>query len=377
MRTVRRLVLAVLLPLAVLLLVPNADAPGCAPAFHKGASVRIANESALIIWDASRKTEHFIRRGTFDTSTPDFGFLVPTPSEPELRDADDGVFDWLEELTKPEEIYHLVSPGGGARRTTVAGAAPAPTVAVLGEQRVAGFDAVKLKATDTRALLTWLKKHGYDSRPALETWLDRYVKDGWVITAFKIARAPGMTGPNVSTKALRMTFKTDQPFYPYREPEDMRSPGAHPGRFLRVFVLATEKVEGSLGKTGSAWPGNTVWADTFPRPPEELMTRLDLMGPPLPGGLKLTVFEDASSPRPGEEELFFRTAGDPSIVKRPPIVHTVHGSAPTMPMPGGGAGMPPPGEVSFAVGLIAGLVTVGMLGLFLLFCRNGQADAGD
>lgn len=247
-------------------------------------------------------------------------------------------------------------------------------MAVLGEQRVAGFDAVKLKATDTRALLAWLKKHGYDSRPALETWLDRYVKDGWVITAFKIARAPGMTGPNVSTKALRMTFTTDQPFYPYREPEDMRSPGAHHSRFLRVFVLAKEKVEGTKAGT---WSGSTPWAGPIVEQlSDPVFVRLKLSPPAWPGTPWLTVFEDSSSPRPGDADLFFRTAADPSIVKRPPIVRTVHGPASTIPMPRA-SGMPPEGEVTFAVGLIAGLAAVGMLGLFLLFCRNGRADAGD
>ena len=49
---------------------------------------------------------------------------------------------------------------------------------------VAGYDAVVLKATDAQALRDWLEKHGYDARPAVTTWLEPYIKDGWIITAF-------------------------------------------------------------------------------------------------------------------------------------------------------------------------------------------------
>ena len=49
--------------------------------------VAIANESAIIIWDSANKTEHFIRRASFQTMAKDFGFLVPTPAQPELAEA--------------------------------------------------------------------------------------------------------------------------------------------------------------------------------------------------------------------------------------------------------------------------------------------------
>ena len=65
---------------------------GCAPAPHRGQWVDIRDESALIIWDEVTKTEHFIRRASFETAADDFGFLVPTPTQPDLGEADDRVF---------------------------------------------------------------------------------------------------------------------------------------------------------------------------------------------------------------------------------------------------------------------------------------------
>ena len=54
----------------------------CAPAPREGQIVEIADESAVIIWDSASQTEHFIRRASFKTEATDFGFLVPTPSQP-------------------------------------------------------------------------------------------------------------------------------------------------------------------------------------------------------------------------------------------------------------------------------------------------------
>src|SRR5437016_3719837 len=61
----------------------------CAPAPPPGVRVEIADESAIIVWDAAAKTQHFIRRASFATAAHDFGFLVPTPAQPTLAEASD------------------------------------------------------------------------------------------------------------------------------------------------------------------------------------------------------------------------------------------------------------------------------------------------
>jgi hypothetical protein len=61
--------------------------------------IEIANESAVIIWDAEIKTEHFIRRTSCRAQAGNFGFVVPTPTKPELADADDYVFTYRKQMT--------------------------------------------------------------------------------------------------------------------------------------------------------------------------------------------------------------------------------------------------------------------------------------
>src|SRR6185295_9313390 len=117
------------------------EAEGCASAFGIGRRVAIANESAIIIWDDESKTEHFIRRASFTTDAKDFGFLVPTPTQPELGDASDQAFQRLEQtLSLTRKVFGAKGGGGG-------GAAPG-RVEVLEERRVAGQDVAVLKAND-------------------------------------------------------------------------------------------------------------------------------------------------------------------------------------------------------------------------------------
>ncbi|MFO0606534.1 MAG: DUF2330 domain-containing protein [Polyangiales bacterium] len=299
-------------------------ADACAPAPHAGEAVRIAAEEALIVWDPARRVEHFVRAATFDTAAKDFGFLVPTPTAPTLAAEDASLFPLLARRSRPEVIirrslalsptlgcaaFMLLSRGASERALT--SAAPAP-VRVLSAQQVAGYDAVVLEADDPAALARWLDEHRYATTPALTAWLAPYVARRWKITAFKIA-APDPNDPQPPrTSPVRMTFSTDVPFYPYREPEDQRAPGGGP-RTLQVHVVSAERMEGALGERG-AWPGRV----TYSGPTDDLGDRAARWG--LSAGLtRLTTFEDASSPRPGTDEVFFRRATDQAGFTPPPV----------------------------------------------------------
>jgi hypothetical protein len=300
-------------------------ARACAPAPPPGVTVQIAEESAIIAWDAEAHREDFIRRASFRTTGKDFGFLVPTPGKPDLSEVPDEVFDRLESATGPA-VMHQVRMGGVEptlflaslflSRKAVPASVTAP-VRVLEARRVAGYDAVVLEADSPGALAGWLKAHGYAERAELSAWLSPYVAAKWTITAFKIA--PAGEGAAVGTSAVRMSFSADRPFFPYREPSDQRETvqASHAERLLRVFFFGTERAEGTIGGAGTEsakWLGRTVWSDRF-----------DAVGTgplpfAIPGGAWLTMFEDRASPRPGTDDLFFAPAADTSAVKPPPVV---------------------------------------------------------
>jgi hypothetical protein len=195
------------------------------------------------------------------------------------------------------------------------------TVEVLEEKHVAGYDAKVLRATDAEALAAWLRDHNYESRPALARWLKPYVEKGWIVTAFKIARDPSTgAGSAIGTTAVRMSFTTNEPFFPYSEPDDMRDAKGH--RLLRVFFLADRKMTGKLG--AAEWPGQVVWAGRFPAESARTIgPLLKIPGYKVDENTWLTEFEDRSSPRKGEADVTFSVHPDQTPVTRPTrIVYT-------------------------------------------------------
>lgn len=313
---------------------------GCAVVPRPGGHIGISSENALIVYDSATKTEHFIRTASFSASaSADFGFLVPTPSKPELVESSPDVFGALAEITKPRTVVErrarepnfgcAFMPESRVEFSHIGAAFPAPKadVSVVERKRVGAFDAAVLQADDPKKLREWLTTNGYDARPQLEEWFKAYTANGWYLTAFKIAADDGKTpagAKTVNNSAVRISFKTDIPFYPYREPEDARTgPANGLSRTLRVFVLSDSRVMGMIGKGDGAtpFPGRTMWSNktevgrlssaaSSGKLPEAVGQR----------GWHLTEFEDRSSPRPGTDEVYFTAAADQSPVERPPHV---------------------------------------------------------
>src|SRR6185436_809264 len=214
----------------------------CAPAPHAGEQISVVEESAVIVWEPATKTQHFIRRATFRGTAQDFGFLVPTPTAPALAEVDDQIFDVLDTKTARQTVYKTRraidwTPLLLYSRLKREGMATAgrPPVEVLETKKIAGYEAAVLDATDAAALSRWLGEHGYATTPDLAEWLDAYVKQGWKITAFKIDKSADAMA---RTSAVKMSFRTERPFFPYREPASQRANAKYDDvRVLRIWFL--------------------------------------------------------------------------------------------------------------------------------------------
>jgi hypothetical protein len=349
-------VLGAMLGLASPSLTPPREASACAPAPRAGEHVRVASETAVIVWDETAGRQHFIRRASFRGTARDFGFLVPTPSRPELAEIDDSIFDSLGWATRPRVIEKRVTSGVeltscaflflGARSAAIPSAAG---VRVVEETTVAGYDAAVLQADDAGALAAWLKERGYAEGPSLTGWLAPYVEKRWMITAFKVAdpaaaKAPAPADPGAArplgTSAVRMTFATDRPLFPYREPADQRAAlppearSADGPRELLLYVIASKRMAATIGESG-AFPGSTPFAKRIDLPPALVPLAAGIADP------MTTVMLDNSSPRPGTDDLWLAPSGEQGEVEPPPIVHEV------------GEPVPIPVEPVLAIGGIA------------------------
>jgi len=332
--------LCLLLPLvAALVLLLNALFPvnACCPAPRPGTVVLNADQTVMILWDAAQKLEHFIRKASFKSEAADFGFIIPSPSQPELSESGGDAFKLLAKYTAPEIErralpYSGPSLGCGGGRVATKNApdkAGAPAVRVLEEKFVAGFKAAVLEADNTNVLMAWLKDNGYAFSPAIEAWAQPYVEAKWKLTALRVAKGGEQDQPpqtpqayGIEAPALRMSFKTERPLFPYREPEatganeklDQRS------RLLRIFFIGEQRYEGELTQT-EPWTGKAVWSN--PLKAEQRSALLDALKLPAATGpreFRLTEFEDHWPYKKAPADLYFSPAADQATVKRPPRI---------------------------------------------------------
>ena len=313
---------------------PASPAWACGAAGPRNEPVAVASESAIIVWDEATKTQHFIRRASFRTGAKDFGFLVPTPARPTLAEADDGAFALLARVTAPRMVTQAAPAGGGCTFGCGGSApqgAPAPAVEVLEEKRVAGYDAAVLRADDPAALGAWLQARGYDDSPAIRDWVKPYVEAKWTVTAFKVAMADP-AAPTAATSAVRMSFPTERPFFPYREP-DSTSVVPDQVRLLRVYVVAAGPVQGTLTARPPDRPGRNdadrgtfpiVWANSLPpdgRP--DLARLLALPAGAVPADAYVTEFENRHFDRGSAGDAYFTPdPGRRPVERRPHVRYT-------------------------------------------------------
>ncbi len=314
-------------------------ARACCPAWRAGAMVRIADQRILVAWDPATGIEHFVREARFSggaAKADDFGFLVPSPTVPEIAEADGGVFDALAETSRPKivEVTTLrthwsllgalflssrVTPA--SRTTDMAPMAPRAAVEVVKTARVAGYEAAVLRADDPELLGKWLADNGYQSRPELVEWSRPYVDAGWMITAFKYVGS----AERVDVAAVRMSFVTEAPLFPYRVPTDQIAPEGR-GHMLRAFVVGPGRAAGTLGTGDAARPWSRARV-AYSRPLSADGGSAAILAGALPAGAAaahddawLTTFEDDSWPSGTDDLTFaFDAAAKPyrQVVEKP------------------------------------------------------------
>ncbi len=300
-------------------------AAGCAPAPPAGEQVVTQREDALIVWDAPNRREHFVRRAAFGGVSKEFGFLVPAPSRPELAEASEAAFSTLAQATAPavvSESRWVAAPVGctmlpwlflGSRSKA---AEPLPrdasSVTLLEEKRVAGLDATVLEASSADALAAWLEARGFAFRPALMEWVQPYLRAGWTITAFRYAAGARLPASNLASSALRMSFVTDAPLYPYREPADQPSVT---GRELRLFLLAAKRLE-PAAPAGATWPLGELFSAPLVVP---AALREALPGVPLASSMWLVELRDRTRKRAALDFTFVEAAARREV-RPPPVI---------------------------------------------------------
>ena len=126
----------------------------------------------------------------------------------------------------------------------------------------------------------------------------------------------------ISAAALRLSFETDRPLFPYREPNPESAAAILEAkqRLLRIFFVSDKRFQGELTKE-SPWTGMVAWSDKLPAEKRtELLTHLALPETTGPKEFWLTEFEDYWPYKPAPADLYFSADASQETVKRPPQI---------------------------------------------------------
>lgn len=263
----------------------------------------IASEKAIIVWEPSSQTETFIRTANFQGKGADFGFIVPSPTEPELSEVTPGVYSVLDVILN-KRYPHPVAPGGlRAGSGGFGGGSGGGHVEIVKEQVVSGMKATVLKATDTEALELWLANNEYVATPEVMRWTEFYVANNYYLTAFKIDRKPG--SDQIKTATVKMVFRTKIPFYPYREPQGQSQKNG--ARSLAVYFIAPWLAKARYMNSNQTWEASRKDVDDMDQDEGKRFTdtaKMDLSQ--TPAEPKFTYFLDSNRIRPDRDVIFER-----------------------------------------------------------------------
>jgi hypothetical protein len=213
----------------------SSDARACAEVFGRdvGESERrpsLAYEQTLILYDAEKRREHFIREVVFSEAREPFGFVVPTPARPEVAKLQKSPFAKLREsfdFYAPERVVRLADADSDAS-----------SVKVLEVSKVGRFTAFVLSASDAAGLSSWLSQNGFVNTPATDVWLAHYVKLRFFYVAMRYEPSAGAKG-KTTAETVRISFDSPLPYYPYLEPDAPIGKGPARPRLLEIWLVST------------------------------------------------------------------------------------------------------------------------------------------
>ncbi len=283
----------------------STDARACIEVFGQEVSESdrrpsLAYEQTLIVYDAEKRREHFVREVVFSASREPFGFVVPTPARPEVAKVKKSPFAKLRESfpfrwVNPERVARLASAGADE------------SVEVLEVTRVGRFTAFVLSASDAAGLSSWLAQNGFVRTPEADAWLAHYVKLGFFYVAMRYEPAASAKG-KTTAETIRRSFDSPLPYYPYLEPNPRAGKASASPRLLEIWLASTPSFVPVASRSGKT----TKWVRPFldgsrytPRKVRSALTS-SVDAALLPAGpLQLQRFADQKRSRVGFGEVIF------------------------------------------------------------------------
>lgn len=210
--------------------------------------------------------EDLVIQPSYQGSSKDFVWVMPTPSEPKVNKSSQSVFTALQKLTIPDITYKTSSD----MMPMLSTGSTSKEVQIIEEKTIDSFDIVTLKASSETALSEWMKTNKYSFPEDKNYLLSDYINEGWYFVIAKIrpeAEAGAQNDLNNGTiTPIRFTFKSDKMIYPMKltrvameqgttssQPETASSSGLDPesnyyrnyGTNITIYALSNNRVDSS------------------------------------------------------------------------------------------------------------------------------------
>ena len=202
------------------------------------------DQKALLYFQAGR--EQLIISPNYAGEASRFAWVVPVPSRPKVEILKGAPFHELARLVEP-----VPPPSGAIREGAAAKSAAAPGVTVIERKTVGDYEVSVLSASDSHALISWLKENHYHLPEKAAGPVQEYIKEGWTFVASKIKQNDTARGLKTGTLTpLKLTFSTSDVVYPMR----LSAANATPFRVLLYIAQPLSPVSGILSPLSA--PGN-------------------------------------------------------------------------------------------------------------------------
>jgi hypothetical protein len=221
-----------------LIAVGSNGAAACGGFFCRTQPMNQAYERILFISDGEVVTTHV--QIQFSGNAPDFAWVLPVPTLPDLKVSHNEIFNQLGFATQPNFILNWDDEGEcnlfwQVRFTAVEGATDDADggVEVVSEERIGPYDTAVITADDPEAISNWLTENGYNLDALGVDLLRPYVDGGFYFVALKLAsdRELGDLQP------LALTYAAQNPGIPIR----LTAVATQPDMGVLAWVLGSNR----------------------------------------------------------------------------------------------------------------------------------------
>ncbi len=270
----------------------------------------LAREKVLLVHDVAAGREHFVRELVFRKAEEPFGFVVPTPSRPEVAKVDKTPFSKLRERFPFAPLSRGIGTGSGYGKGAGGGGGGGVSgVQVLATEKVGSFTAFVLAATDAEGLATWLRDNELGNGEQTQEWLEHYVAMKFFYVAMRYdPPADGKSGPpTLAAETTRSPFDTPVAYYPYVEPRGEGS--TRKPRLLELWTVSSTRVVPVTRKDEEGWVRPFKPGREYARRATLDASLADELESLLPeGDLVVQTFWDQKRSRAGFHDVLFASA---------------------------------------------------------------------